>query len=237
MTLDRILQAAVNDIARGRREPSCFRAHVMGEGYVNDGTNPDTRDEYIRQAARAAQQEIENMGIVAPHYSEPGYSNPKHGIVFADWNNLPGKLGDILERAGYSCEWSDEWTTCDECNGAVRTSPDSYSWERSYTEGDGYIVCAECTDWADYCRQHEDDANHAVPSSVDPADHGYSRLSKEREYENGWHPGQTDEPKAILAGLHANGIKHVLFRVAGVGQFDVSFETWVRDADDDEAEA
>src|SRR5678816_1797897 len=40
------------------------------------------------------------------------------------------RLSDLAEKAGYAVEWSDEWSTCDDCGKAVRTSPDSYGWKR-----------------------------------------------------------------------------------------------------------
>lgn len=237
MKLETILSAAVSSMIRGHHAPHCFTAHVPGRGYVNDGSNTlgFDRADYLRQLERAAQSEIENLGF-ADHYSEPGYSDPEKGIVWVNWNCLPRGLDRILERAGYAVEWSDEWSTCDDCGGAVRTQPDSYSWECSYVETDGAIVCHKCVDWEDYCRSIEDDATKAVTSDVDPAEFGYVRLSNAAAFENGFHPGQTDDPVKILAECEAAGKKHVLFRVSGVGQFDVTFETWIRESDDDDAE-
>ncbi len=70
--------------------------------------------------------EIENVGL-AGEYGEPGYSNPKRGILFANWNKFCCEVTDLLERAGYEIERSDEWTTCGNCGVALRTSPDRYS--------------------------------------------------------------------------------------------------------------
>lgn len=46
------------------------------------------------------------------------------------------------------------------------------------------------------------------------------------EYENGFHDGQNADPKAILRDLHERGIRHVVFRTTGMGQFDINFEAW-----------
>lgn len=234
MKLETILNAAVGSMIRGHHAPHCYRAWVAERGYVNDGSAVFDRAEFLRQLERDAKSEIENSGF-APHYSEPGYTQPERGIIFMNWNKFPRGLDSILERAGYAIEWSDEWSTCDECGGAVRTSPDSHGWERAYTMPDDCsIICHKCTDWQEECRACEDNPRKAIGSAVDPAEYGYVRLSGAAEFENGFHPGQTDDPKAILAKLHTEGKKHILFRVSGVGQFDMSFETWIRKEEEEE---
>src|SRR4029434_770624 len=131
MTLERILQAAVNSMIRGKRTPHCYHAHVHGKGYVNDGTIAADRADYLRQLERDAQSEIDNVRY-ASGYAEPGYDAPEKGVVLANWNTLPRDLDRILERAGYAIEWSDEWSECENCNRIVRTSPDSYGWRQSF---------------------------------------------------------------------------------------------------------
>ena len=200
MTLQRIFKAAENDMRTGRVEPHC-------------GSQQDTFDDVSW----------------APHYVEPGYDNPKREVLFANWNNWPTRLTDILETVGYACEWEDEWTTCDYCGGAARMAPNSYDWQASILVTDGDEICRDCMDWEDECQRREDDSNRAVPSYVNPSEHGYVRLSDPREFENGFHPGQNDKPENILQALHAQGKRGILFRISGKGQFDVSFETWIRE--------
>lgn len=142
MQLETILSAAVNSMVRGHHAPHCFSAWVQGQGYVNKGDMPALRADYLAQLERAARSEVENMGYAAS-YAEPGYEQPKRGILLANWNRLPSKLTDVLERAGYSIEWSDEWSVCD-CGKAFRTEPDSHSWTPAYTERDGELLCREC---------------------------------------------------------------------------------------------
>lgn len=146
MTLDRILKAAVASMITGHHAPHCYTAHVVGKGYVNDGSLVYDRADYLRQLERDATSEVENMGY-APSYAELGYDQPAHGVLWANWNKLPRNLDRILERAGYAVEWSDEWTTCDDCNRAVRTQPDSHDWRPGYSLSDsGEILCHECAD-------------------------------------------------------------------------------------------
>lgn len=149
MTLSRILDAAVNSMITGHHAPHCYRAHVAGRGYVNDGSIFSTRSDYLRQLERSARSEVDNMGF-ADGYAEPGYTDPpKRGVLLANWNSLPKNLDRILERAGYAIEWSDEWTTCDDCNKAVRTQPDGYDWKPRYAEHNGAVLCEACSDEED----------------------------------------------------------------------------------------
>ena len=143
MELQTVLHAAINSMIYGHHKPHCYHAHVPGLGYVNDGNMLFHRADYLKQLERSAKSEVENMNF-APDYAEPGYHKPKQGILFADWNCFPTNLDTILERLGFAVEWSDEWSTCNNCNKAFRTSPDSYCWKPAYKEIDGDILCLDC---------------------------------------------------------------------------------------------
>mgnify|MGYP001561251471 CR=1 FL=1 len=166
--LDRVLAAAVRSMIAGRHSPHCWHAWVQGKGYVNDGSPVFDRADYLQQLERAAKSEVENMGS-AEKYAERGYTQPARCILFANWNVLPSAAGDLLEKLGYACEWSDEWTTCSDCQRALRTSPDGYDW-RPYFEffesdrnwSDPYHVsesgdlCLDCLqEWACSARENE----------------------------------------------------------------------------------
>lgn len=212
MQLETIVRAAIRDVRAGRLKPHC-------------GDMPS----WVRE------DEPLNDIQWSEDYAEPGYDTPKRGVLFANWNQYPSKLTDVLERAGYAIEWSDEWSTCDDCGKAVRTEANSYSWQRSYELiGECSIVCHACVDWPAYLESIEDEPHHACTRSCDPSEHGYVRLSDEGEYENGFHPGQNDSPAKILVALHERGTRGVVFRVSDVRQFDVRFETWVRVGQKDE---
>ncbi len=92
-----------------------------------------------------AKNHIENLEYCR-EYIEPGYDNPKKAILLSNWNYFPSDLCDILERYGYDIEWQDEWTRCDGCNKAMRTSSDSYDWQPSYIQNNetGECFCIEC---------------------------------------------------------------------------------------------
>lgn len=167
----------------------------------------------------------------ADHYAEPGYDDPKRAILFGNWNNFSKRVYDILERAGYELEWSDEWDICGECGKAVRSSPDSYSWTPYYVLSDGDLTCLDCIDWAEYLESIEDDGRKTCMSACNPAEYGYKLL--EQDLQNGFHPGQTDDPREILKRLQAEGKTGIVFRISGVGQFDMTFEVWQKIQEED----
>lgn len=225
MKLETILIAAKNSMINGKREPHCFSCHVPGQGYTGKSDHTD----YKAQLARSIQSEIDNLGF-ASGYAEPGYTDPAKGVLFADWNKFPRNFDRVLEKAGYETEWSDEWSTCGDCGKAVRTSPDSYGWTSNYRLlNECEIVCLDCLDAADYLESIEDNANHACPPGAKfcPLKHGYTQHNG--KFETGFHPGQNDSPKAILKALHAQGKRHVVFRIADKGQFDITWEAFYKD--------
>jgi hypothetical protein len=168
-------------------------------------------------------------------YAEPGYENPSKGILFSDWNYFPRDIGDLLERYGFAIEWEDEWTTCDCCYKALRTSPDCYSWQPSFITTKDGCVCFECLSEGDI-ETLEDNPRKAVNlRDVDLTQYGYREIKC--GYESGWHPGQNDDPVKIYDEMVAHGHKRLLFQVDSVGQFDISFCVWEKIPDDDDNEA
>jgi len=166
-------------------------------------------------------------------YGEPGYDTPEHGIWFANWNNVPRFVGDWLESHGYATEWSDEWIISYETNKAYRSSPDSYGWKQSYVMLDGDFIIGrdevESGDQIDaYIDYLLDNPKRADTFDVDWTKYGFIKLND--EYESGFHPGQTDDPKAILKEAreqYPNG--EFIFSIDDVGQFDMNFSLWMRD--------
>lgn len=166
-------------------------------------------------------------------YGEPGYQDPAAGIVFANWNNISKRVADYLESAGYECEWSDEWYVDYNNSKAWRTEPDCYSWIRQivYTDDgdvltpdDGASAVIEALAMSDHAHPC-----HAVPDWVSAADlesEGYQAING--DYENGWHPGQNDNPKKIARTAFDAGAESVIFRIVKVGQFDVRFQGFAR---------
>lgn len=188
---------------------------------------------------------IDCIHLCTAGYVEPGYSDPKSGIIaFGNWNSVsrwdeaksefvtideaPCRVAALLEKLGVELEWSDEWTFCDECGKAVRTSPDSYNWRRSYSQDDdGAINCAECIskDPAEYLQSLEGDSRRCVTLDIDLAEHDYVLL--EDGFEHGFHHGQDADPKLIGDALREQGITRFIFTLDSTGQFDIAFSVWL----------
>lgn len=227
MRLETVLKAAVNSMIRGHHVPHCYSAHVIGQGYVNKGGAEHDKADYLRQLERDANSEIEDMGF-AREYAERGYTQPKKGILFANWNRLPEELGDILERMGYEIEWSDEWTTCEGCNRAIRTSPDNHGWKQAYVIYDNCeIFCIDCVkeDLDEYEDYLLNSTSHADTFDIDWKERGFNLMNAEH-YETGLHPHQNDDPKKIAKRVPLN--HDFLFAIPSVGQFDIYFDCWIR---------
>lgn len=198
--------------------------HIKEISKPADASTPSWQTPESQQ--RSGESEIENLGW-AGEYAEPGYTAGERGILTANWNYFTRNVTDILERAGFECEWSDEWSTCDECGKLVRTSPDCYDWQRSYiVMNECEIVCLECVNWEEYLETIEDSPSSACMRACDPGKFGYQRISQPAEYENGFHPGQNDDPEKILAALQEKGHSRVIFRIPETSQFYITFEVW-----------
>ncbi len=176
-----------------------------------------------------AESEIENLGYAPEYATGQGYDQPAKGILFTNWNYFPQAVTSILERYGYQCEWSDEWMTCDGCQKALRTSPNSYGWLPAYYMfEDGTAHCLECIDTEEYLTELEDNPRKAVAlDHIKPAEHGYTMLAE--DFQSGFHPGQTDDPVKIQKDLEAKGYSKVLFKITDKGQFDITFEVYAKE--------
>jgi hypothetical protein len=164
------------------------------------------------------------MGFAA-EYAELGYTNPRKGILFANWNYFSYDAMRLLERYGYECEWEDEWYTCDECGKAFRISPDPYGWQPSYfMPNDCEMFCIDCIDMEEYLKGLENNPRRALNDHIDPANYGYCKL--EGDFEAGFHLHQDNNPREIFKRLNAAGHTRLLFNVDSVGQFDLTFSVW-----------
>lgn len=167
--------------------------------------------------------------------SEPGYDDKL--VALANWNNISSHVFDALESRGISCEWEDEWITCDNCGKAFRTSPDSYGWEMYGHIFDGFALCGDCIDAPEYLESLENKPRTALSCAlyrkIDPSNHGYTLLQD--GYENGFHPGQTDDPKNILAALlKTDPSGRYIFVITDQGQFDIDFAVYKKNPADPE---
>jgi len=152
-------------------------------------------------------------------------------VLLSNWNYFPRWFQDALEQAGYSIEWSDEWVIDWEGGAkAYRCQPDSYGWEPSYIDTDDGVLTRddEPDSIIDYCAiDAPTDSIRCVPSWIGDLELRMSGFEPENGiYENGWHPGQDDDPKKIAARAFKLGARRVVFRKVENSQFYIRFECY-----------
>lgn len=164
-------------------------------------------------------------------YGEPGYE-AKLGVVMANWNHVPKRVFDILERAGWGCEWCDEWTVCG--NGkAWRTQGDSYFWQPSaIVTNDGELLTRD-DDASEWIAEMEmTDVGHpmqVLPGWITAEDlQGAGYTLRNDAQESGFHPGQTDDPAPLARAAFAEGAQAVVFRRIENSQFYSKWQCWVK---------
>ncbi len=157
---------------------------------------------------------------------EPGYEDKM--VALANWNNIPEKVQKALEYMGYEIEWSDEWLTCGNCYKAVRSSPNSYGWQKYWAwVSDCEISCGDCIKESpeDYLETLENNPKVCDTLDLDLENLGYELM--EDDFENGFHPGQNDSPTEILAKWtekYPDG--KFIFKLDATGQFDIHFSIY-----------
>jgi hypothetical protein len=194
-------------------------------------------------------------------YGEPGYStngNDTPAVVLGDYwlrgkrlrkaNQHLGKTSDALQSfmsayprvfdqldtQGVSFEWHDEWTDIN--NLAYRTQPDSYGWQPSWYHADGEL-CTLDDGIGCLMECHKNDPTTAVnlrglDSAMLEAE-GWVQING--TFENGWFPGQNDDPKKITDHYRKEYPDHdFVFVIGGVGQFDIAFNLFAKPLDSGE---
>jgi len=188
-------------------------------------------------------------------YGEPGYSSETGVIATGNWNevdeydpqlqmrvpisNLPKRIGEIFERMGIECEWSDEWSSCEDCGALVRTSGDSYCWQPSYAIIDECtFLCHKCIleDPVDYLEELVGDCNRCMTlEDLDLTQHGWKQYNAD-SYESGWHPGQNDSPQKIAKELKKMGIHRFIFKLDENSQFYSKWSVFIPNDDQEESD-
>jgi hypothetical protein len=128
--------------------------------------------------------------------------------------------------------YSDEYTTCSDCNKVIRTSPDSYHWQPDFYVGDGFIACNVCfNENEDYQEAYLEDkindyrqAVNGLISEEQMEKLGFEKL--DAEYQDGYYD-RHDDPEAIYHKLDQT-YPEIVFFISDVGQFHTNFVVFVR---------
>jgi len=175
------------------------------------------------------------------YYGEPGYDQPKVGVLLYNWNTVSKEDMDLLELAGYSLEWSDEWTIDYDNNKAYRTSPDCYHWQSSVWWNDDGQMFTPDDDVSDWIANMANDPMTALPSWITQADLEEAGFSKYSDHEeSGLHTGMDADPRERFKEIKERfgDDCDVVFRMSEASQFYVVWESYARpaQADDEDGE-
>jgi hypothetical protein len=170
-------------------------------------------------------------------YGEKGYSDPEKGILFANWNDVPKRIADYLEAAGFDLEWQDEWLISYSANKCYRTSPDSYGWSPYYLLNDwtnGEIIggdeIEESEELAlDYIYNYLLNDHHCINlfDIRGVLDKEGFTLWNNYPFENGFFEGMNDNPKDIAKQLEAAGFDFI-FSDFDPSQFYCRFNVYIK---------
>ena len=178
-----------------------------------------------------------------PHTGKPkGYGYPADRLVEAgdlhDYAAHRPLLWKRLEEVA-DFNWHDEWMIDYENDKCYRTSADSYFWQPAAvynTDTDEYMTPDDDLDtWIEWATAEP--AERIIPrhiaSKSDLEAKGFADYNG--VYENGWHPGQTDDPKAIVKRINDeyDEAAEILFWWTESSQFYIRFEAMIRVAQRD----
>ena len=179
---------------------------------------------------------IAAIGLHTNGYAEPGYNAEL--IATGNWNeidqydaatksrilisDLPKRIEKLFSQMGIACEWSDEWTTCDDCGKLVRTQPDSYSWTPSFCTVDCSEICIDCiSEEPDYYFETLEGTAEKVNAfrTLNPANYEYVRIDKTYDGK--------DNARIVAKELEKKGISRYLFSLDEKTQFDIKYSAFV----------
>lgn len=173
--------------------------------------------------------------VVLGNWNTINERDPETGYWDVEVSKLPKEVGDALETIGAKIEWCDEWSTCDVCNRAIRTSANGYGWKAQFwTNEECETTCENCTteneDFAtEYLEWLEGCPSRAVTIDIDLNKHGFYEVDTEYPFERGLHIGQADNPNLIARSLESLGVTRYVFKLDTVGQFDARFSVYVHE--------
>lgn len=139
-----------------------------------------------------------------------------------------------IESIYNSDSWGfgDEYSTCSNCNGIIKTSPDYYGSPIQYMSFECAILCRECLTIEEILPEYVNNPLKCVPSNLfneyDFEIEGFKKLNEE-SYERGLHPGQNDDPKTIIKEFEKQ-YTEIIFLLTETSQFYIKFDVMGRGA-------
>lgn len=199
--------------------------------------------EATHRLVKAVTGEEYGDGDVVTHVGKGTQWDDSKIFAIGSWR---GELGDrlfkALERIGVECDSDDQADICSDCYKMIETRQTHYGWQPYYlVDTECQYVCFDCLDVStdDVLEEFEyiDNADKAIPDVLGKHLETWGWTPYNGVFENGWHPGQTDNPQVIFDQIKD---KHkdlsVVFRLDETSQFYIRFTAWTKDRNEDSDE-
>ena len=150
-----------------------------------------------------------------------------HGWDIIDDSDFVSVMEAFTESGLDGWGFADEYDSCGECGGILRTSPDSYVWTPDFWDSPDGRVCVDCLDPEDYIEWVIDENGRGIARSVnliDPTEFGFVKVLDGLEH--GLHEGQNDDPRIIGKWGSKHGLA-VVFTIYP-SQFTMTFDLYAR---------
>jgi hypothetical protein len=173
------------------------------------------------------------------YYDKRCNMNPNdEPLLVADWNDVADKMVGYIESI-IDIHWIDEIISCDDCGGAIKTTPSYYGDLPEWVLMDGYILCKDCI-LNDEGIQEEiiETYKNQTDKPIMPwffdiiEKQGFVCYSSDeycQRFETGLHPGQNDRPIDIAKDIEENlpGYDYI-FKIDSAGQFDIYWSVFIK---------
>jgi len=246
-------QLQIDGTTKTKYFPWRFKTKEEAEKILNSCADPSLKIvEVPKVNIRDCIDWLESHGVYLSIYNgvaEPGYYADDTLLICSNWNaEITKKMVKFIEENWDENEvalgWDDEWCYCGNCYKAIRTSPDSYSWEPYYIWiADCELLCLDCAreDIEDILEEYLNNSDKAFPSDLIPEIEkiGFTCFSEEdycEIHETGWHRGQDADPKKIekrIIEVLGNSYEYI-FCIQGQSQFYITWSAFVRRKKEDE---
>ena len=192
-----------------------------------------------QRLVRAATGEPYGDGELVMDVGKGTERDPDQVWVTGNWNRPMGdRLFDALERIGVDAEWCDMAGRCSDCGKLMETSANCAGWQPGYLTGsEGDRICFDCldTDTDDVLDEfgYINNPDKVIPDGLGRHLKAWGWEPYNGVFENGWHPGQTDNPREILGAIRAKEPNlSVVFRLDETSMFYIRFTAWTKNRDD-----
>jgi len=193
--------------------------YLKGGFLVKDDVKGASADEII--------EALTEIGIIsnrACEYGEPGCKNPEKEILFGNWNCVRYEVAEILENAGYSVEWDDEWVIANDKK-AYKTISGKPWWMPHIFTYSGEVYPIKGNEELYIEKVLLNNPHKKAPEWLDLEEYGFKKVFTEDFHleENSTIIIKTD----LVVEKYAHG-KDWIFKIDNLEPWHITYSLWVR---------